>query len=350
MRRPLIALGVALLLLLLVAAGAASLVLGIGPLAPASAARSVIFVAISRSADEADAREIEAIDLVAGTRELFAAGGRITALAVSPDRRSLYVGLADGKVVMLDATTGATFASVDLGVGPALASLVPTGDGRTLFALQVTNSTSALVPIDLVTRKALEPIRFSLSAGSAALVGRSIVVPLWDSRSTQLAYVDVATRAETSRIGLSRASFAPPAAFRISDAVAGVVAFESGGPGGLGVHVYAVDDPPHWRDVQLPAPFPQGTQGRASSIGVQVAVAADGTIHACTAAGTAGRRYAITPRLQAIQAGTECGPLAGGDEIVMAKRDPAQVLVLDAKTGKALRSLPLAGVPARLVR
>jgi hypothetical protein len=33
----------------------------------------------------------------------------------------------------------------------------------------------------------------------------------------------------------------------------------------------------------------------------------------------------------------------------MAKRDPATLLVLDATTGKALRTLPLAGVPARLV-
>src|SRR5258708_11810510 len=98
---------------------------------------------------------------------------------------------------MLDATTGATFASVDLGVGPALASLVPTGDGRTLFALQVTNSTSALVPIDLVTRKALEPIRFSLSAGAAALVGRSVVSPLMGSPSTHRPYVDVAAPVAT---------------------------------------------------------------------------------------------------------------------------------------------------------
>lgn len=347
MRRTLIALG--LLALLLVAAGVAMVLLGVGPLAPATAARSVVFVAISRSADEADAQEIEAIDLAAGTRELFSAGGRIAALAVSPDRRSLYVALADGKVAMLDATTGVSFASVDLGAGPALVSLTPTTDGRTLFALQVTTGASALVPIDLSSRKALDPIRFTLSAGPAMLVGRSVVVPLWDSRSTQLAYVDAASRAETSRIGLSRASIAAPSAFRRSDTVAGVVAFDSGGPGGLGMHVYLLDDPPHWRDLQLSAPFPQGPQAR-SNIGVQVAVATDGTIHACTAAGAAGRRYVIVAPLQATLAGTECGPLAGGDQILMAKRDPAQLLVLDPITGKTLRSLPLAGVPARLAR
>src|SRR5256885_1645987 len=81
----------------------------------ATAPRSAVFVAISRSADEADAREIEAIDLTAGTRDLFDAGGRITAMALSPDRRSLYVGLDGGRVTFLDATTGIEFGDVDLG-------------------------------------------------------------------------------------------------------------------------------------------------------------------------------------------------------------------------------------------
>ena len=58
MRRPLIAIGV--ITLVLVAAAATSYLLRIGPLASPAAPRSVVFVAVSRSADEADAREIEA--------------------------------------------------------------------------------------------------------------------------------------------------------------------------------------------------------------------------------------------------------------------------------------------------
>src|SRR5260221_8635568 len=107
-RRLLLALGV----LLLIAAGAAvaTVGLGIGPLAVRPAARSVVYVAISRSTDEADAREIEAIDLAAGSRDLFDAGGRITAMALSADRRSLYVAVDAGRIQFLDATTGSRFA------------------------------------------------------------------------------------------------------------------------------------------------------------------------------------------------------------------------------------------------
>ncbi|HEV2011441.1 MAG TPA: hypothetical protein VGS17_10510, partial [Candidatus Limnocylindria bacterium] len=150
MRRTLIALGVIGLLLV---AGVSAYVLGIGPLAPPTVARSVVFVAISRSTDEADADEIEAIDLVAGTRDLFVVGGRITALALSADRRSLYVALDGGKVLLLDATTGSQFGAIDLG-GPTVVSLVPTADGHTLFAIAVTSISSSVVPIDLATKKA----------------------------------------------------------------------------------------------------------------------------------------------------------------------------------------------------
>src|SRR2546423_4255082 len=154
-RRPLIVTGAILLLLL--GAVALAYALGIGPLMAPAAARSVVFVAISRSNDEADAQEIEAIDLDAGTRQLFDVGRRITALALSADRRSLYVGQDAGRIAMLDATTGAQFASVDLG-GPTVVSLVPTPDGRTLFAITVTNLRSTVVAIDPPPQKAAGPI------------------------------------------------------------------------------------------------------------------------------------------------------------------------------------------------
>ena len=115
MRRLLVA--VSVIIVLLVVAAGASAVLGVGPLAR-GAAVSVVYVAVSRSTDEADAREIEAIDLAAGTRELFDAGGKITAMALSRDRRSLSVAVDGGRVAFLDAVTGITFAAADLR-GPA---------------------------------------------------------------------------------------------------------------------------------------------------------------------------------------------------------------------------------------
>src|SRR5438552_13965969 len=175
-RRPLIAIGAIVLLL---GAVAIAYVLGLGPLARPTAARSVVFVAISRSSDEADAQEIEAIDLDAGTRDLFDVGGRITALALSADRRSLYVGLDGGKIVLLDATTGSRFGTVDLG-GPTVVSLVPTADGTTLFAIAVTNLQSTVVPIDLATKKAADPIVLPTTAGPAVISGGALLVPFGD--------------------------------------------------------------------------------------------------------------------------------------------------------------------------
>ena len=340
MRRTLTAVGVIALLLI---AGIGAYVLGIGPLAPRTAARSVVFVAISRSADEADAHEIEAIDLAAGTRDLFDVGDRVTALALSTDRRSLYVALEGGKIVLLDATTGSQFGAIDLG-GPTVVSLAATADGRTLFAVAVTNLSSSVIPIDLSTRKPADPLSFTATAGPAIIRGDALIVPLGDSRGLQVAFIDVNTRTVTSRLTLPRGSLVPPAAFPISGARTGIVAFDSGQGGGVGLRVYTVTDPLHWSELSLQVPFPQGPT-RQIGIGLQAAATADGTIHVCTTA----RRYVIGTDLKSASVGIDCGPLAGGDQILMATRAPAQLRVLDDKTGKTVRTLPLAGVPARLV-
>lgn len=343
MRGPLIAVGA---IVLVVAAVVIAYVLGLGPLARPAAAPSVVFVAISRSSDEADAQEIEAIDLDAGTRQLFDAGDRITALALSADRRSLYVGLDGGKIALLDATTGSQFGTVDLG-GPIVVSLVPTSDGNTLFAITVTNIQSTVVPIDLATKKTAAPIVLPTTAGPGVIEGGALIVPLGDPQRLQVAFIDVNTRAVSSRLTLPRGSLVPPAAFRISDTRTGIAAFDGGFSGG-GLRVYVLTDQLHWTDVALQAPFPQGQRGQVG-IGLQAA-ATDGMIHLCSIAGTNARRYVIGIDSRATSAGSDCGPLIGGDRILMARRDPAQLLVLDERTGKTLRTLPLAGVPARLVQ
>jgi hypothetical protein len=343
-RRTLIALGT---LILVVAAAAIAYLNGVGPLAPPTAPRSVVFVAISRSTDETDAHEIEAIDLDAGTRSLFDAGGRITAMALSPDRRSLYVALDGGKVVLLDAMTGSQFGAIDL-AGPTVVSLAPTPDGRTLFAIAVTNIQSAVVPIDLATKKAGDPLTFPLTAGAAIIRGDTLIVPLGVGSELQVAFIDVGTRTLTSRLVLPRGSLIPAAAFRISGTQTGIVAFDGGlGRGAVGLRLYLVTDPLHWSDLVLQAPFPQGLSRRQVSIGLQVVTSAEGTIHVCSIAGDAGLHYIVVD-LKVTTVRTECGPLAGGEEILMARRDPAQLLVLEDKTGKIVRTLPLAGVPARL--
>jgi hypothetical protein len=340
-------------ILLLVVAGALAYLLRIGPLAPPTAARSIVFVAISRSTDEADAREIEAIDLDAGTRDLFDVGGRITAMAVSPDRRSLYAGLDGGKVVLLDATTGIQFGAIELG-GPNVVSLVPTPDGRTLFAIAVTNIQSFVVPIDLSTQKAGEPITFTMTAGPAVLRDDALVVPLGDNQRLQVAFIDVNTHAVRSRLNLPlRGSLVAPAAFGKDGGRTGIVAFDGGfGGGDPLLRTYLLTDPAHWSEAAglQAAAFPRGAGLRPVGVRLQAAVAPDGTVHLCATVGAGARRYVLGSDLKGTSAGTDCGPLVGGDRMVMAKRDPPQLAVLDGATGKTVRTLPLAGVPARLVQ
>ena len=343
MRGPLV---VAAAIVVLAGAVAIAYVLGLGPLARPTAAASVVFVAISRSSDEADAREIEAIDLDAGTRQLFDAGDRISTLTLSADRRSLYVGLDGGRIAMLDATTGSRFGTVDLG-GPTVVSLVPAPDGNTLFAIAVTNIQSTVVPIDLVTKKAADPIVLPGSAGPGAIQGAALLVPFGDPQRLQVAFIDVKTKAVTARLVLPGGTLVAPSAFRITEGRTGVVAWSSSGVGGL--RLFVVTDPLHWTDLSLSAPFPQGQRGGQIGIGLQ-AVATAGTVHLCSTAGNSARRYVIATDSRPTSAGTDCGPLSGGDRVLMARRDPAQLLVLDASTGKTLRTLPLAGVPARLVQ
>lgn len=336
---------VAAVVLLAVAVGAAVAV-GVGPFAR-GAAGSVVYVAISRSTDEADAREIEAIDLVAGTRELFDAGGRITALAVSPDRRSLYVAVDSGRIVFLDATTGTRFGDVDLR-GPTVTSLVPTPDGRTLYAITVTNIQSTVVPIDLDGRNAGDPIVLPAIAGSAVLRGDTLIIPVSDPRSIQVEFVSASTRRMTNRLTLPRGSVAVPVALPLSDVQTAIVGFDPTGGGGGTVRVYLVADALHWEDVALPAPF--GIAPARGQAAVFAAASAARAVHVCIPAGANSRRYLVTPDRKFVVAGSECGPMVGGAEILMVRRDPAQLLVLDPTTGKVTRTLPLAGVPARLTR
>lgn len=333
------------LLLVVVAAGATA-ILGVGPLAR-GAATSVVYVAVSRSTDEADAREIEVIDLAAGTRDLFDAGGKITTMALSPDRRSLYVALDAGRVVFLDATTGTKFAEVDLR-GPTVTSLAFAPDGRTLFALTTTNVQSSVIPIDLDARKAGDPIVLPAGASSAVARGDSLQVAISDQRSTQVVFVSMTLRAVTDRLTLPRGSLAAPVTLRLSDTRTAVFTYDITGGGGGGIRAYLVNDPLHWDQFALPAPLGFQT-GRLQTL-LYATVTPAGVIHACVPSVAGARRYVITTDKKFTVAGSECGPLGGSAEVLMARRDPPQLLVLDPTTGEVKRTLPLAGVPARLLR
>ncbi|MEP7004228.1 MAG: hypothetical protein ABI888_06780 [Chloroflexota bacterium] len=344
MRRLLVAVSVIAMLLIVVAG--ASAVLGVGPFAPGAAA-SAVYVALSRSTDEADAREIEVIDLAAGTRDLFEAGGKITTMTLSPDRRSLYVAVDSGRVLFLDAATGTKFAEVDLHA-PTVTSLAFAPDGRTLFALTASNVQGSVIPIDLDARKAGDPIVLPAGASSAVARGDSLLVAISDQRSTQVVFVSMTLRAVTDRLTLPRGSLAAPVTLRVSDTRTAVFTYDITGGGGGGIRAYLVNDPLHWDQLALPAPLGFQT-GRLQTL-LYATVTPAGLIHACVPSVAGARRYVITTDNQFTIAGSECGPLGGSAEVLMARRDPAQLLVLDPATGQVKRTLPLAGVPARLLR
>lgn len=340
--------------LLVLVAGATATVAGFGPLAARGAAASVVFVAISRSADEGDAREIEAIDLAAGTRALFDAGERVTALALSPDRRTLHVARSDGHVVSLDAATGTPFADLDLGHRP-IAALVPSTDGRLLSVLAVPELRTTLIVVDLERRTARPPIAVGTRpTGGAVLRGAELVVPSGDALGLEVAFVDPARGVVDATLTLPRGSLAPPLAVDLGESGVGVVGFAPSGRA-AGATVSLVRDATHWEawGLALPAALGGRPVGPGNPIllggGLQAA-AGPGTLHLCSGGGVP-RRYTVALADRAVaMAGSECGALAGGPDVLLARRDPAQLLVLDGRTGRVQRVLPLAGVPARLVR
>jgi hypothetical protein len=333
-------LGVGALVVLLIAA-ALSYALRIGPLAPLTAARSTVFVAISRGLDPADAREIESIDLAGGARELFDVGdGPITALALSRDRRSLYVGLVSGKVLMLDATTGARFGAVALG-GTPITSLVATADGSTLFAYSATNAESSVVPIILASKTTADAIRLPPTAGPPVIQGDDLVIAFKDQGGLELTYLDVATRAERSRLTIPSQGLGALAAFPIGGTLVGVAAFDQASPGTMTLHLFVVADRSSWRDVVVPGPDPRGQFGFRPS-----ATSAGDAIHLCGIQDKQASRYVFAiADLAPTPVDGSCGPLVTGERLVMAMREGSQLLLLEPKTGKAIGAFPLAGVP-----
>jgi hypothetical protein len=338
-------LGLGLIVLLLLSAGL-SYVFRVGPFAPAAAGRSTIFVAISRSLDPADAHEIDVINLDTGARDLFDVGdGPITALALSRDRRSLYVGIRSGKVVLLDATTGTRFGTVNLD-GVPVASLVATEDDRTLFAFSATNTEAVVVPITLATKTAAAAIHLSPTAVPPIIRGEALVVAFRDAGGLELSYVDVVTRVERSRLTVPVHSLGPIAAFPIGDAGVGIAALDRTDPSSMQMRLFVVADPSHWRDVVVPVPDPRGQFGFAP-----LARADADVIHVCTAQGELARRYVITlADLAPTLVDGRCGLLSGDAQLAMAVRDGSQLVVLDPRSGKSQRTLPLAGVPVAVPR
>lgn len=344
-------------LVLLVGLGAAGAgAAGIGPLAR-PLPPGTVFVAISRNDDEGDAREIEVIDLGGGERQLFRVDGRITAMALSADRRSLYVALDGPKLVLLDARTGASFGRIDLD-GGAVSQLVVGPDGR-LYALTTSSESVILTPIDTDTKRAGTPLAVGGGVGTAvgrpAVVPGGLLIPLGDSRNLQLVRVTVQPLAVSGRTDIARSGGLPgaPATLSLGGGLnAALVPFDASV---RGARLLVFDDPAVRREKTLGFGSFSFTSPRGIlDIQAQAAASADGTaVQACVGNSRSARRYSVTVAdLAATEVGSECGQMThgDGDTVLIVARGSAKLIIIDEHTGAARRTLPLAGIPTQLTR
>ncbi|GAC1493942.1 MAG: hypothetical protein NVS1B1_11870 [Candidatus Limnocylindrales bacterium] len=330
--------------------------IGIGPLARPLAAGN-IFVAISRNDDETDAREIEVIDLAGGERQLFTVDRRITALALSADRRSLYVAVDGPKIMLPDAQTGSTFGRIDLDGAP-VSGLVIGSDGR-LYATTVSAFGVTIVPIDVDAKRAgraLETAGSGFVSGRPAVLPGAFLVPVAEVRLLQLVRVTLAPFAVAGRTGITRSGGLPgaPAALTLGGGglTAAITPFEAGQ---RGARLMVFTDPEARRETTLPfGTFSFNSPRGILDIQAQAAASVDGlAIQACVGTSRSARRYSVTVSdLAAVEVGADCGQMAQGDAdtVLIATRGSPRLVVIDEHTGSVRRTLALAGIPTQLAR
>jgi hypothetical protein len=347
----------AVAVIVLVGAGLAGAgAVGIGPLARPLPAGTV-FVAISRNDDETDAREIEVIDLAGGERQVFTVDGRITALALSADRRSLYVALEGPRLVLLDARTGATFGRIDL-TGAAVSQLVVGSDDR-LYALAASAREATITPIDVDARRAGAALALGGTGGPAvgrpAVLPGALLIPIAEPRTLQLVRVTLAPLAVADRTEIPRIGGLPgaPAALALGGGTSAALAPYDAVVRGARLFVFR--DPGERREKTLAFGNFSFTVPRGLlDIQAQAAASADGmVIQACVGNSRSARRYSVAVAdLTATEVGTECGQMARGegDTVLIAARGSAKLVVIDEHSGVIRRTLALAGIPTQLSR
>lgn len=329
--------------------------IGIGPLArplpPAT-----LFVAISRNDDETDARDIEVIDLVTGERRLFSVDGRITAMALSADRRSLYVAVEGPRLVLLDARTGASFGRVDLD-GAAVSQLVSGSDGR-LYAVAVSIVGVTVAPIDIDAKRAGPAITIGgagAAGGRPAVLLGALLIPVAEPRTLQLVRVALQPFAVANKTEIARSGGLPgaPAALALGDGTNAALAPYDAGVRGARLFIFG--DPAERRETTLGFGTFSFTNPRGIlDIQAQAAASGDGSvIQACVGNSRSARRYRVAVAdLAATEVGSECGQMThgDGDTVLIAARGQARLIIIDERTGLTRRTLALAGIPTQVAR
>ncbi len=221
----------------------------------------------------------------------------------TPDRKTLYVGLDDGMLLLVDPTSGVRYgemrsrrASWILPLGPAEVLLV--GTSPTGGAITKVDGTNTLARLDtrvvarLTGRVTLgQPIAYLTPGNEVAYLAQ------WDSS---------------------------PAAARLLVGVAG-------------------EAKPREVLIGVTSPGTDRPLRGLAAVQSSLASAPDGALHACTGNTDLAARFVVVDGVR--QVGVECGQFARvGERMYLAVRGKPRVALIDPG-GRAVRDLPLPGIP-----
>ena len=175
-RHRLVVVGVVVALLLLTLALATLGQLGAGPLAPTAPLTS-IFIATAHTSPTDSAHEVTVVDLSTGGRRTFSVGSQIFDLALSRDRRRLFLGSDDGRVFVLNAVRGGIERIVRSASHGAVRYVVPFDDSR-LLAVVDSTAGSALVLLDVDQGGGGQMVDLGQRVAGRPVVGHEVRVPV----------------------------------------------------------------------------------------------------------------------------------------------------------------------------
>lgn len=325
--------------------------LGVGPFA-LGAPMSWVYLAISRSGEDGDARDVEVIDLASGSRQIFSLDDRAFDVALSRDRRTFYVGSTNGRIFELDALRGSVLGEIKLATSGEVRRLLVLPNGSQLVAVTtlVLDASASLVDLDLRRERATLPL-------GNRLVGRSVTRPdpllsVAERGTTEqlltLSLDPFRVREETLLSSAPIRGIPRTAAATLATAPDGSIVALS--PFSLRIVVL----PPSLgerRGADLPS---SGQSGIFVVPGLDgdVAVSPDGRVlHLCAGTGQRASRFrAAWDTLELVAVGTECGRFArlSDGSLYLAVRGRPELRQLDPATGQVKRTLALAGYPQRV--
>lgn len=329
--------------LLAIAAGAFVVSRLLGPGTQAAPA-SRLYVAISRSDDEAAAREIEVIDTASGERSLFDIGARISALALSADRKTLYVGLDDGLLLLVDPTSGVRYGEIR---SRRASWILPLG-GAEVILVGPSPTGGAIAKVDVPGRREVATAELDAVPGQPVVRGGELLVPIAVRGDNSLAVYSAATlvrSASTPVVRMTgRVAFGHPIAHLTPASGVAYLAQWDSGPAAARLLIDAAGEAtPREVLIAVTAAGDRPLRGLAS-VQSSLARGPGGLLHVCTGSAERAARYVVGDAAQRV--GTECGQLVRvADRIYLAVRGKPRVAVIDEVTGRALRDLLLPGIP-----